>query len=334
MVPKSISWTIGGGPISDASAPSDPPNSVDPTQDKDQDTPLPVPSSPADGQGPAVVPLGDMEGDKDKDKDKDNDKDSKLVEGDKKTASRKSKRIRSPNKELFPLKQPANKKVKTAKNQNEHVSVKYQTTRRINIGKHINHITKKKKNKICIDCKKMEVEECWMCGKEEHVCEMALPKTQVDYEWLWVCLECHEIVTDSVALINLREAVKDEKEKRKTKEPTYPCKVCSHLIYKNRRAIKCVECQSWLHLKCAGLKDHAEAKAVEDIFKCKKCNETTDREKIILGYKGISLRKSDIESLGPGRWLNDTIMSFGVQKLLSEYDCGTIKTKLVDPTMT
>merc|ERR1712121_387465 len=27
---------------------------------------------------------------------------------------------------------------------------------------------------------KMEVEECWLCGKEEHVCEMALPKTQVD----------------------------------------------------------------------------------------------------------------------------------------------------------
>ena len=68
---------------------------------------------------------------------------------------------------------------------------------------------------------------------------------------------------------------------------------------------------------CAGFKDHADAKAVEDIFKCKKCNETTDREKIVLGYKGISLRKSDIESLGPGRWLNDT-MSFGVQKLLSE----------------
>ena len=153
MVPKSISWTIGGGPISDASAPSDPPNSVDPTQDKDQDVPLPVPSSPADGQGPAVVPLGDTEGgkDKDKDKDKDNDKDSKLVEGDKKTASRKSKRIRSPNKDLFPPKQPANKKVRITKNQNEHVSVRYQTTRRINIGKHINHITRKKKNKICID---------------------------------------------------------------------------------------------------------------------------------------------------------------------------------------
>ena len=238
-------------------------------------------------------------------KDKDNDKDRKLVEGDKKTASRKSKRIRSPNKELFPLKQPAKKKVKTAKNQNEHVPVKYQTTRRINIGKHINHITKKKKNKICIDCKKMEVEECWMCGKEEHVCEMALPKTQVDYEWLWVCLECHEIVTDSVSLITLRDAVKNEKEKRKNKEPTYPCanNACPRLIYKNHRAIKCIHCKIWLHQSCAGFKDHADAKAVEDIFKRKKCNETTDGEKIVLGYKGISLRKSDIESLGPGRRL-------------------------------
>merc|ERR1712215_377376 len=145
--------------------------------------------------------MGDMEVDKDKDKDNDNNKGGKLDEGDvnkvdmidvggknsNKTACRKSKRIRSPNKELFPLKQPAKKKVKTAKKQNEHISVKYQTTRRINIGKHINHITKKKKNKICIDCKKMDVEECWMCGKEEHVCEMALPKTQVDYEWLWDC---------------------------------------------------------------------------------------------------------------------------------------------------
>ena len=180
MVPKSISPVPespprGGGPSSDASVPSDPPNSVDPTQDQDQDVPLSVSPSSADGQDPAVVPLGeinetkknemsgklitsgdDMEADKDKDKDKDNDndKDGKLVEGDvnkvdmidvggKKTACRKSKRIRSPNKELFPLKQPAKKKVKTAKNQNEHVPVKYQTTRRINIGKHINHITKK-----------------------------------------------------------------------------------------------------------------------------------------------------------------------------------------------
>ena len=68
MVPKSISPVPespprGGGPSSDASAPSDPPNRVDPTQDPDQNVPLPVPSSPADGQEPAVVPLGDdMEG--------------------------------------------------------------------------------------------------------------------------------------------------------------------------------------------------------------------------------------------------------------------------------
>ena len=64
MVPKSISPVSEspprvGGPSSDASAPSDPPNSVDPTQDQDQDVPLSVPSSPADGQEPAVVSLGD-----------------------------------------------------------------------------------------------------------------------------------------------------------------------------------------------------------------------------------------------------------------------------------
>merc|ERR1712121_588560 len=144
----------------------------------------------------------------DKDKVKDNDKVEKMDEGDenkfdmiderdknskKKTASRKSKRIRSPNKELFPQKQRAEKKAKTTRNQNEHLPPKYQTTRLVHVGKHINHITNKKKNKICIDCKKMEVEECWLCGKEEHVCEMALPKTQVDYEWLWVCMECHDI---------------------------------------------------------------------------------------------------------------------------------------------
>merc|ERR1712121_100138 len=169
--------------------------------------------------------------DMDKDKDKDNDKVDKMDERDenkvdmiderdknsKKTASRKSKRIRSPSKELFPQKQPAEKKAKTTKNQNEHLPPKYQTTRRVHVGKHINHITNKKKNKICINCKKMEVEECWLCGKEEHVCEMALLRTQVDYEWLWVCRECHDIVTDNALLITLRETVKNEKEKRKTK---------------------------------------------------------------------------------------------------------------------
>merc|ERR1712121_515091 len=79
----------------------------------------------------------------------------------------------------------------------------------IHVSKHINHITNKKKNKMCIDCKKMEVEGCWFCGKEEHVCEMALPKTQVDYEWLWVCKACHDIVTDKASLIALRETVKN-----------------------------------------------------------------------------------------------------------------------------
>merc|ERR1712121_479145 len=110
----------------------------------------------------------------------------------------------------------------------------------IHVSKHINHITNKKKNKMCIDCKKMEVEGCWFCGKEEHVCEMALPKTQVDYEWLWVCKACHDIVTDNASLIALRETVKNEKEKRKNKEKeTYPCGVCTRLV-KNQRSIVCI----------------------------------------------------------------------------------------------
>ena len=86
----------------------------------------------------------------------------------------------------------------------------------------------------------MEVEECWMCRKEEHVCEMALPKTQVDYEWLWVCMECYDI-TDSVSLVTLREAVK---KKRKNKEPiTYSCNACSRLVNKNQRSVQCIQCE-------------------------------------------------------------------------------------------
>merc|ERR1711888_148992 len=91
----------------------------------------------------------------------------------KKTTNRKSKMVRSPNKELFPQKLPAKKKAKTAKNPSEHLPLTYRTTRHIHVGKHINHGTKKKKNKICIDCKDTVVEECWMCGREEHICENA-----------------------------------------------------------------------------------------------------------------------------------------------------------------
>merc|ERR1712121_393279 len=203
----------------------------------------------------------------------------------KNTASRKSKRIRSPNKspnkELF----PAKKKSRTTR---------YQSTRRVHVGKHINHITNKKKNKICIYCKKMEVEECWLCGKEEHVCEMALPKTQVDYEWLWVCMECHDIVTENASLITLRETIKNEKEKRKNKETeTYPCNAGPRLVCKNQRSIECIQCMVWVHQSCAGFKTHAEAKANKNTFKCKKCSEATDKEKIVLVYNGISVRKSD-----------------------------------------
>merc|ERR1712121_135078 len=162
------------------------------------------------------------------------------------------------------------------------------------VSKHINHITNKKKNKMCIDCKKMEVEGCWFCGKEEHVCEMALPKIQVDYEWLWVCMECHDIVTDNASLITLWEAVKNEKEKRKNKETeTYPCGACPRLVCKNQRSIECIQCMVWVHQSCAGFKTHAEAKANKNTFKCKKCSEATDKEKIVLVYNGISVRKSD-----------------------------------------
>merc|ERR1712215_64557 len=91
---------------------------------------------------------------------------------------------------------------------------RYRTTHLLHADKHINHSTRKKKNRICIDCKDTVVEECWMCGRKEHICEKALPKVQVDYEWLWVCMECYDIITDSVSLVSLREAVKNEKEKR------------------------------------------------------------------------------------------------------------------------
>merc|ERR1712121_384782 len=91
---------------------------------------------------------------------------------------------------------PEKKKVRSERASDEKIGT---------VSKHINHITNKKKNKMCIDCKKMEVEGCWFCGKEEHVCEMALPRTQVDYEWLWVCKACHDIVTDKATLIALRE---------------------------------------------------------------------------------------------------------------------------------
>ena len=204
MSPVSNLHPEGGGPGDSAlSGPS--------TNDRDQDVPLPTAPSPANSLDPAVIQTDEIneirdeinetkekklngrekneklissDQEMDKDKVSDKDKDEKMDEGDesnenedkeknsKNTASRKSKRIRSPNispnKELF----PAKKKSK--------ITRKYQTTRRVHVGKHINHITNKKKNKICIDCKKMEVEECWLCGKEEHVCEMALPKTQVD----------------------------------------------------------------------------------------------------------------------------------------------------------
>ena len=50
----------GRDPSPNASALSDPPHSVDPPQDRDQDAPLSVSSSPADRQDPAVVPSDEI----------------------------------------------------------------------------------------------------------------------------------------------------------------------------------------------------------------------------------------------------------------------------------
>merc|ERR1712121_411934 len=86
-----------------------------------------------------------------------------------------NKRVRSPHKELLPI-TPPKKRVRKFKltgkhpNPSEHVPPRFRTTRHIHTGKHINHSTRKKKNKICIDCKDAVVELCWICGKEEHVC--------------------------------------------------------------------------------------------------------------------------------------------------------------------
>ena len=101
----------------------------------------------------------------DQDKDKDKDKMDDGDENSKKTTARKAKRDRSPHKELFPQISPAKKRGRklksTAKNPNpsEHLPPRYRTTRHIHAGKHINHGTNRKKNKICVDCKLMEVEE-------------------------------------------------------------------------------------------------------------------------------------------------------------------------------
>ena len=143
----------------------------------------------------------------------DEDENSKI------TITRKAKRVRSPHKELFPLTSPAKKRGRKLKstvkqpNPSKHLPPRYRTTRHIHAGKHINHSTRKKKNKICIDCKDTVVELCWMCGREEHVCEKAFEiKVQVDYDWLWVCSECYVTITDSELLVNIRETLKKRKK--------------------------------------------------------------------------------------------------------------------------
>ena len=79
----------------------------------------------------------------------------------------------------------------------------FRTTRNLNAVKYVNRSTRKqipkdihKRNRVCIDCKTTEMEECLLCGKEQHICDMGVEmKIQADYEWLWVCLECLDIAT-------------------------------------------------------------------------------------------------------------------------------------------
>ena len=67
-------------------------------------------------------------------------------ENNKKSTTRKVKRVRSPHKELLPI-TPPKKRVRklkpTAKHPNpsEHLPPRFRTTRHIHTGKHINHST-------------------------------------------------------------------------------------------------------------------------------------------------------------------------------------------------
>ena len=88
----------------------------------------------------------------------------------------------------------------------------FRTTRSLNAVKYVNRSTRKsipkdlqKKNSVCIDCKTYELEECLLCGKEQHICDKGVEmKIQADYVWLWVCLECLDIATDDSAMKNVR----------------------------------------------------------------------------------------------------------------------------------
>ena len=83
----------------------------------------------------------------------------------------------------------------------------FKTTR---IRKYMNRSSRKQlpNNKLtCIDCRAYELEECLLCGKEQHICDKGVVmKYQADYEWLWVCLECLVITADDSAMKNVRDS--------------------------------------------------------------------------------------------------------------------------------
>ena len=125
----------------------------------------------------------------------------------------------------------------------------FRTTRSLNAVKYVNRSTRKqipkdihKTNRVCIDCKTTEMEECLLCGKEQHISDMGVEmKIQADYEWLWVCLECLDIATDDSAMINVRELVDKEKKKKETE--TYTCNICTCIINSDLQgSIQCTQC--------------------------------------------------------------------------------------------
>ena len=228
----------------------------------------------------------------------------------------------------------------------------FKTTRIRNTGKYVNRSSRKQlpKNKVsCIDCKTYDLEECLLCGKEQHICDGGVVmKIQADYEWLWVCLECVVITADDNAMKNIRETVDKEKKKLEEETGIYTCNLCACKIL-NQRAIKCNQCSGWVHQKCGGVKDHVTALKLKPTYKCKKCEKKNeenekpkeqqekidmDMGKTILEYNGINITKNDIESTKEGRWLNDSIMSCGLQVLESKYRCKENNITLVDPTIT
>ena len=143
--------------------------------------------------------------------------------------TKKGKRLRSPNKGPSIQPSPVRKRRRKPKLPTKILVAPalptFRTSRNLKAVRYVNRVTRKqipsdihKRNRVCIDCKNTEVEECLMCGKEEHICDMGVEmKIQADYVWLWVCLDCLDIATDDIAMKNVRELVDKEKRKKKLK---------------------------------------------------------------------------------------------------------------------